>query len=78
MVQMIWITKAYLILITYDLGRLAAGNESGLIPNEANWADGIALTIDESVVDANKVEITDALFEFAIFNHWILELREQF
>jgi len=54
-------------LYTYDLGKLAAGIEKGLIPNEAKVAAGIEFIIEESVVDANMVAITDALPEAAIF-----------
>ena len=46
---------------------MAAGIEKGLIPNEANVAAGIEFIIEESVVDANMVAITDALPEAAIF-----------
>lgn len=51
--------------ITYDFGRLVAGIEKGLMPNDANWAAGIAFIIEESVVDAKRVAITVALFEAA-------------
>jgi len=37
------------------------------MPNAANWDDGIAFIIDESVDDVNNAVITDALFEAAIY-----------
>ena len=59
------------------MGKLAAGIEKGLIPNEANVAAGIEFIIEESVVAASMVAITDALPEAAIFlDWWIVQNKE--